>query len=225
MLLGAGHAKSDVPAIVVEGRQRHPNVDVVSGGPLGVARVLVEVLGEGVIGAGGQGAPLLVIARGTSDPDANGDAAKAARLVAEWTGAPFVSTAFTGVTGPSVGEGLAVFEQLGFERFAVVFWFLCTGRLVDRAREEIGAFGRRTGRDIVDAGYIGPDARVAALLAERYRSARAGAVAAQNCDLCAYRAPWPGLEERVGMPVGVGHSHLAAEHLHAGHAHAHVHPS
>ncbi|MDQ2754648.1 MAG: CbiX/SirB N-terminal domain-containing protein, partial [Actinomycetota bacterium] len=74
VLFGAGHAKSDVPAVVADGRQRHRDVDLVFGSPLGVARGLVEILGDAVRAAGGTELPLLLIARGTSDPDANGDA-------------------------------------------------------------------------------------------------------------------------------------------------------
>jgi sirohydrochlorin cobaltochelatase len=213
VLLSAGHAKSDVPAIVVDGRRRHPGVDVRFGSPLGISRDLVAILGGAVVEAGGGGLPLLVIARGTSDPDANGDAHKAARLVAEWTGAPFVHTGFTGVTGPSVPDALDVFARLGYHRMAVVFWFLCTGRLVERARDQIATFSGRTGVGVVDAGYLGPDPRVAPLVARRYLDALEGTIA-QNCDTCSYRAPWPGLEDRVGQEIGVGHSHLAASHRH-----------
>ncbi|MFP5320008.1 MAG: sirohydrochlorin chelatase [Acidimicrobiia bacterium] len=211
MLLGAGHTKSDVPALVLAGRQRHPGTDIVLGTPLGVARDLVAMLGEAVVDAGGKGVPLLVIARGTSDPDANGDACKAARLVGEWTDAPFVHTAFSGVTTPTVPEGLEVMARLGHRRFAVVFWFLCSGLLVDRARAQIAAFAARTGSDVLDAGYLGPDPRLVPLIVDR---ASPVSHAQPNCDLCAYRAPWPGREARLAQPIGLGHSHLAAEHRH-----------
>lgn len=211
MLLGAGHTKSDVPALVLAGRQRHPGVQIVLGTPLGVARDLVAVLGEAVVDAGGEGLPLLMIARGTSDPDANGDACKAGRLVGEWTAAPFVHTAFSGVTGPAVPEGLDVMARLGHRRFAVVFWFLCSGLLVDRARAQIAAFAATTASEVVDAGYLGPDPRLVPLIVER---ALALAPSQLNCDLCAYRAPWPGREDRLARPIGLGHSHLAAEHRH-----------
>jgi len=219
VLLSAGHAKSDVPAIVVDGRGRHPDVDVRFGSPLGISRDLVAILGGAVVEAGGGGLPLLVIARGTSDPDANGDAHKAARLVAEWTGAPFVHTGFTGVTGPPVPDALEVFARLGYPRIAVVFWFLCTGKLIERARDDIVAFTARTGVGVIVAGYLGPDPRVVPLVTRRYRDALEGTIS-QNCDTCSYRAPWPGLEGRVGQEIGVGHSHLAASHL-TSHTHPH----
>ena len=211
VLLGAGHAKSDVPAVVLEGRARHPGLHVHFGSPLGLSRDLVAMLGGALLDAGAAGLPLLLVARGTSDPDANGDAHKAARLLAEWTGAPFVHTAFTGVTTPAVGDGLDVFARLGYGRMAVAFWFLCTGVLVERARAEVAAFSAATGIEVVDAGYLGPDPRLVPAIVERYGEAVRG-VPAVNCDLCAYRAPWPGREGRQGQPIGVGHSHLAAEH-------------
>lgn len=219
MLLAAGHGKNDVPAVVLEGRLRHPGVDLVFGSPLGVGRDLVGILGGRVDEAGGHGLPLLVVARGTSDPDANAEAYRATRLVAEWTGAPFTHTAFTGVTWPSVPDGLDVFARLGGHaagsgpnRLALVFWFLCNGVLVERARAQAAEFTARTGIEVVDAGYIGPDARLAPLVRRRYDEALAGAAPVYTCDTCVYRAPFPGLEHRVGQPLGHGHSHLAAEH-------------
>jgi sirohydrochlorin ferrochelatase len=211
VLLGAGHAKSDVPALVLEGRQRHPGLHLHFGSPLGISRDLVGLLGGALTAAGGQGLPLLLIARGTSDPDANGDAHKVTRLLGEWVGAPFVHTAFTGVTAPLVPAGLEVFARLGYHRMALAFWFLCTGVLVERARAEIAAFSAATGVEVVDAGHLGPDPRVVPAILERYDEAVRG-IPAVNCDLCAYRAPWPGREGRLGQPIGVGHSHLAADH-------------
>ena len=213
VLLGAGHAKSDVPALVLDGRDRHPGIDVRFGSPLGVSRVPVSLMGEALTGVGGGGLPLLVVARGTSDPDANGDAFKAARLIGEWTSAPFVHVGFSGVTGPTVLEAAEVFARLGYERMAVAWWYLCYGRLVERGRAELESFSSSSGVEVVDAGYLGPDPRLVPLILERYEEALAGRPAI-NCDACAYRAPWPGREERVGQPVGVGHSHLAAEHRH-----------
>jgi sirohydrochlorin ferrochelatase len=212
--LGAGHAKNDVAAVVLEGRERHPRCELRFGSPIGVAKDLVAAMGDAVTSAGGRGLPLLLVGRGTSDPDANGDAAKAARLVGEWSDAPFVHTGFTGVTGPSVPDALDVFARLGFERMALGFWFLCTGKLIERARADIAAFADRTGVVVIDAGYFGADRRLIPTILERYGQAHAGTPVV-NCDACSYRSPWPGHEERVGQPIGVGHSHLAAEHRHA----------
>jgi sirohydrochlorin cobaltochelatase len=183
------------------------------GAPLGVTRAAIELLGKAVIASGGAGLPLLVVARGTSDPDANGDACKAARLIAEWSGAPFTYVGFSGVTGPSVPEAVRVFARLGFDRVAVAWWYLCHGRLMERGRADLARFSSQTGIEIIDAGHLGPDPALVSPVVDRYRECLEGAVAV-NCDTCAYRAPWPGREVRVGQAIGVGHSHLAVEHRH-----------
>lgn len=229
MLLAAGHGKSDVPAVVVEARLRHPEVELTFASPLGVARDLVAILGDAVDKSGGRGLPLLLVARGTSDPDANAEAHRAGRLLAEWTGAPSLQVAFTGVTWPLVPEGLSNMTLLGHPRMALAFWFLCDGRLVQRARADVDTFvaagdpAATPRREVVDAGYLGPDPRVVPLVIERYHDALAGAAPVYSCDTCAYRAPFPGLEDRVGQAVGVGHSHLALEHREHGHSHGHSH--
>ncbi len=219
MLLGASHAKSDVPAIVLEARLRHPDIDILFGSPLGVLPEMVEIGANNLRDAGGAGLPLVVIARGTSDPDANAEATKAARMLAEWVDSGFLEVGFTGMTWPRTPEALDAVHRLGHERVALFFWFLCNGKLIERARQEIEEFSQRTGVKVVDAGYFGPDPQLTKVITQRYHEALGGQPTV-NCDTCAYRAPFPGMEEKAGQPVGVGHSHLAAEHRH-GHSHDH----
>ena len=221
MLLAAGHTKSDVPAVVVEGRLRHLDVDIVFGSALGVAPELLKIGGSNIEEAGAAGLPLVVIARGTSDPDANAEAARAARLLAEWTRSSFVFQGFTGVTWPLTPDALDTVAAMGVRRLGLFFWFLCNGKLIERARDQIAEFSARTGVEVVDAGYFGPDPNLVPLIRRRYMEAIEGSPTV-NCDTCAYRAPFPGHEHKAGQPVGVGHSHLAAEHRHAAH-HAHSH--
>ncbi len=222
MLLAASHSKSDVPAIVLNGRKRHPGVELTFGSPLGVSPELIEIGAANIADVGAEGLPLLVIARGTSEPDANGDAVKASRLLAEWTDTDFLFNGFTGMTWPRVPEALRTVQKLGAPKFAVFFWFLCNGKLIERARDEIAEFVKETGIEVVDAGYFGPDARLAQLIERRYTEALADSPTI-NCDTCTYRAPFPGYEEKAGQPVGVGHSHLAASHAAGGHDHHHDH--
>ncbi len=216
MLLAAGHGKSDVPAIVLEARARHPHVELLFGSPLGVVPELLAVAAANLATTGGAGAPLLVVARGTSDPDANAEACRAARLLAEWSGAADVDVAFTGITWPSVPDALERVRRLGHQRLAVFFWFLATGKLVERARDQLAAFADGCGLEIVDAGYFGPDPALVPVIAHRRAEAVEG-IHRTNCDTCSYRAEWPGFADRVGQPRGIGHSALAVDHRH-GHA-------
>jgi len=228
MLNPGGHAKSDVPAVVLAGRARHPGVSLHYGRPLGPDHQLLALATRRLAAAGAAGLPLAVLARGTSDPDANADAYKAARLLAECNGSRLVEVGFSGITWPSVPEALDQLLAKGGGPIACFAWFLCTGVLVERMRDQFATVAATRRVEVVDAGYLGPDPSVVPLVLERHAEAL-GAQIRMNCDSCAYRAPFPGLEGRVGQPVGVGHSHLAAEHHshshladeHHGHAHRH----
>ena len=224
MLNPAGHAKSDIPAVVLEGRGRHPTVPIAYGRALGVDQVTVTIGHARIRDAGGDGLPLLVVARGTSEPEANADGARAARLLAECSRAPFVITGFSGLTWPLVPDALDQCRRLGADRLVLLAWYLSTGILVDRMHAQAAEWSAATGIAVIDAGHLGPDPALVPLILARAEEAFAGAVR-MSCDVCSYRAPFPGLEARVGQPVGVGHSHLAAEHR-GEHNHTHLaHPS
>ncbi|MHB1930793.1 MAG: sirohydrochlorin chelatase [Acidimicrobiales bacterium] len=220
MLHAAGHAKSDVAAVVLDARRRFPGVDIAYGRALGVDHALLQLGRRRLAATGALGLPLAVLSRGTSDPDANAEAYKVARLLAELSGTRLVVPGFSGLTWPTVPEALADLGRSRPPRVAVLAWFLATGVLVERMRRQCTAWSAETGIEVVDAGHLGADATVAELILERAAEAAAHRVAV-NCDACVHRRPWPGLEDRLGAELGVGHSHLAADHLHdhTGHLH------
>jgi sirohydrochlorin cobaltochelatase len=214
MLNTGGHAKSDVPAVVLEGRDRHPGVRLAYGRALGIEHRTISLAVDRVAAAGAAGLPLLVVARGTSEPEANADAARASRLLAEACRSPFVVTGYSGLTWPLVPEALDQCRRLGADRLVLFAWYLSTGVLVQRMKDQAAAWSDETGIAVIDAGHLGPDPRLAPLVHARATEALAGEVR-MSCDVCSYRAPFPGLEGRVGQPLGVGHSHLAVDHRHA----------
>jgi sirohydrochlorin cobaltochelatase len=211
MLNAAGHSKSDVPAVVLEGRRIHAGVALHYGRPLGADHAVLSLARRRITAAGGLGVPLALLARGTSDPDANSDAYKAGRLVGECVGSPVVVTGFSGVTWPSVPVALDQLRLLGADRIACFAWFLFAGVLIEAMKLDFAEFSERYGVDIVDAGYLGPDPSLVRVVLERHAEAL-GEDIRMNCDACAYRHPFPGLEDRVGQELGHGHSHLALEH-------------
>jgi sirohydrochlorin ferrochelatase len=215
MLNSAGHSKSDVPAVVLEGRARHPGIAICYARPLGPDHALLALGGRRIADAGGSGRCLLVVARGTTEPEANADAYRVARLLAEFSGAPSVHIAFSGLTWPSVPQELELTRRLGAEQITTFAWYLSTGRLVQRMQRQFAEFAATSGVEVLDAGYLGPDPALVPVIIDRYEEALAGPVHV-NCDVCSYRRPFPGLEDRVGQAVGVGHSHLAWAHRHHG---------
>jgi len=207
--LGAGHAKTDVPEGLAEIRAAHPGLVVAHARVLGLHDGLFALARERVAAVAGADRRrpadelLLVAASGSSDPDANGDLAKAARFLAEGTGHRWCEHAFAGVTWPRTDEVLRRAAAAGARRVVLFSWSLLAGLLEQRVTEQAGQVAADTGLEVVDAGRFGPDPVVADVVLDRYREALEGD-ARMNCDLCAYRLPLPGLERRVAAPSAGG---------------------
>ena len=209
VLLGAGHMKNDGPAALARGRDRHAGVAFHYGRHLGVHPEVLAVAGERVREVSGAGPETAVVAvgRGSSDPDANADLYKVARLLSDRTGRAQVEPAFVSLARPSVPEALDRCDRLGARRVVVVPYFLFTGVLVDRIADQAGAWARDHPHvDVRVGSHLGVDPRIARLVLERYREAVEGE-ARMNCDGCMYRTALPGVEARVGQPVHVHDQH------------------
>lgn len=201
----AGHAKTDVPGELAAARAAHPGADLRHGRVLGLHPGLFALARDRVAAADPEGrtAALLVTASGSSDPDANGDLAKAARFLAEGTGHRWVEHAFAGVTWPTADVALRRMAAAGARSVVLFSWSLLAGLLeqrVTRWSEEVRA---DTGIRVVDSGRFGPDPRVAVVAVDRYREVLEGDPR-MNCDLCQYRLPLPGRERRAGAPSAGG---------------------
>ncbi|MFE7169481.1 sirohydrochlorin chelatase [Streptomyces sp. NPDC057616] len=232
MLVSAGHAKGDIPAALSREKERHPGVSYTYGRPLGphpkILSVLERRLDEALGGAHEDRADVtvLLVGRGSTDPDANAEVHKAARLLWEGRGYAGVETAFVSLAAPDVPSGLDRCARLGARRIVVLPYFLFTGILPDRVRrqtEDWAAAHPET--EVRSADVIGPEPELLDLVMERYEEAVKGDLR-MNCDSCVYRIALPGFEDKVGMPQQPhfhpdddGHHHHG--HHHGGHAHAH----
>lgn len=206
LVLGAGHAKTDVPGRIAGVRAAHPQLPIAHARVLGLHPGLFALARRRVQAVSPSPAPdevLLVTAAGSSDPDANGDLSKAARFLAEGTGHRWVEVAFAGVTWPTADLALQRVAAAGARRVVVFSWSLLAGALEQRVLDWAAEVSARTGLEVADAGRFGPDPAVADAVMDRYREAVEGDPR-MNCDLCAYRLPLPGLESRVAAPSGGG---------------------
>ncbi|EGG43950.1 MULTISPECIES: sirohydrochlorin chelatase [Streptomyces] len=235
MLVSAGHAKGDIPAALAREKERHPGISYTYGRPLGphpsLLRVLERRLGQALEGTGWDPAEVtvLLVGRGSTDPDANAEVHRAARLLWEGRGYAGVEPAFVSLAAPDVPSGLDRCARLGARRIVVLPYFLFTGILPDRVREQTRAWAEaHPEAEVRSADVIGPEPELLDLVWERYEEAAKGAVR-MNCDACVYRIALPGFEDKVGLPQqphfhpddeghdGHGHGH------HHGHTHSHAH--
>lgn len=224
MLLAAGHAKDDIPATLVREGIEHPEMEFRYGRALGVRPELLELMEERISAVvpdeEKSDTAVLVVGRGSSDPDANSDIAKITRLFYEGRSYPMVEGAFISMTPPGVGEGLDRLRRLGARRIVVFSYFLFTGVLEERIRDEAEGFAAENpDLEVRYAGYFGPDERVADLLVERYAEAVEGDIR-MNCDVCVHRVALPGFEEKVGAPA-TPHYHPDEPGHHHDHSHGH----
>ena len=216
MLSAAGHAKGDIPAALARERTRHPGLSWTYARPLGPHPVLLDLLAVRIseVTPSSPAPAVLVVGRGTSDPDANADVVKTTRLLWEGRAYPLAETAFVSLTRPSVAEGLERCRLLGARQIVVARYFLFPGVLPDRVVSQAGEFAAAHPElDVRCTDVLGDCDEVAGLVYERYHEALSGDIR-MNCDMCVYRIAMPGFEHRVGEPQ------KPHEHPHD-HAHAH----
>jgi len=213
VLLGAGHLKNDGPAALARARTRHPAVHFTYARDLGIHPAPLAVAADRIRSATAawssdrDPAAVVLVSRGSSDPDANADLYKVARLLSDGSGPDLVEPAFVSLASPSVPDALERCRRLGATRVAVVPYFLFTGVLVERIRDQAAAWaGAHPGLEVTTGSEMGTDPRLVRLVMERYREALDGDVR-MNCDCCTYRVTLPGYEHRVGAPLVVDDHH------------------
>jgi sirohydrochlorin cobaltochelatase len=151
---------------------------------------------------------LVVVGRGASDPDANSNVAKVARMLWEGFGFGWAETAYSGVTFPLVEPALEKAARLGFRRIVAFPYFLFTGILVQRIYDAADAVAaRHPDIEFVKAPYLNDHPLVLETFVDRVREILEGQNL-MNCALCKYREQILGFEAEVGLPQESHHHHV-----------------
>jgi len=214
MLFAAGHVKNDLPSEINEFAAENPGIDVIFGRDLSVDTKLLRIAQERIKAAevssnkdiDRKDTLLMVVGRGTNDPDANSNVSKVARMLWEGMGFGWAEVSYSGVAYPLVDVGLEHARRLGFARIIVFPYFLFTGILVKRIYEWTAA-AAAAHRDIefLKADYLNDHPLLIDCFIERVTEALEGSNA-MNCLLCKYRERIVGFEADQGAPQ-VGHHH------------------
>ena len=213
ILLAASHVKLEIPDELDEARHRYPQLEIVYGRNIGLHERLLDLLVERFHELTIQnnrpatGSPhpdsegvhdmaIVLMGRGSSDPDANGDVYKIARILWERTGVSTVETCFTGITDPRLPTGVERAVRLGARRVIVIPYFLFTGVLIKRMTNLILELRQRYPQITLQmAEYFGLHDILREVVLDRVREAERKE-AAMNCDFCKYR-----------REVNLAHSH------------------
>ena len=120
-VVAATHAKNDIPSVLTSYQQKYPEISIKYGRELALHPEMITAFQARIqesldVSNNHQklfyDTMLVVIGRGTSDVLANAEAAKLTRIVAENMGFGWSETFYSGVTFPSVGQGLEMITNL-----------------------------------------------------------------------------------------------------------------
>lgn len=248
MLFAAGHAKNDIPSVLNTYQAQHPEVNIRYGRELGLDLKLLRAAAERIESALESGRAdtngraeevprhetlLVVVGRGSSDPDANSNISKVARMLWEGLGFGWAEVAYSGVTFPLVEPALEHATRLGFRRIVVFPYFLFTGILVRRIYDHTDLVAARHPEvEFVKAPYLNDHPLVLDTFADRVQEILEG-TNLMNCQLCKYREQVLGFEAEVGLPqeshhhhvegIGTGNLDQAVEYGADAHDHHHSH--
>jgi precorrin-8X/cobalt-precorrin-8 methylmutase len=215
VLLAANHAKNDLPSEVLALQREFPAIQLHYGSALHLHPQVLRLFRQRLVEAEARSSQkvrrsetcLVVVGRGTTDPDANSDVSKLARLLQEGMGFGGAYVCYSGTSKPLVADGLREAVRLGFARIIVAPFFLFTGILVKRIYEAADAAAAEHPKtEFLRAEYLGIHPLLADAFLERAEETIAGK-AAMNCSLCKYRVQIIGYEKELGAPQQAHHLH------------------
>ena len=226
MLFAASHVKNDLPWEMNSFMADNPGIDVRLGRDLGIDPKLLQAAAARIAAAADPGIAraetlLVVVGRGTNDPDANSNISKLARMLWEGMGFGWAEVAFSGVAHPRVDAALTRAARLGFRRIIVFPYFLFTGVLVRRIYAQTETVARLFPEiEFIKALYLRDHPEVIGAFGDRVGEV-SDAQPAMNCQLCKYRTQIIGYESDAGAPQAAHHHHVRGIGIDHGHPHHH----
>ncbi len=233
LLFAARHNKFDVTNELDRAKARHPQVKFYYGRHFGITPGILDLwrsrlakLDESV-GTEGKLPPprsetvLLFVGRGSSDPDANSDVYKLARIL--WEGSDYltVEPCFIGITHPRLEEGFRRARLYQPKQIIVLPYFLFTGILVKKIFD-ITAQQQQQYAEIAMTCLpeMGLHPQLFAILREREIETQLGQVQ-MNCEMCKFRLVATASD--CGHEHGPHHSHPHSTNSVSTHEHQHHH--
>ena len=219
LLFAARHNKFDVTNELDRARSPYPQISFNYGRHFGITPQIIELWRDRLSlldrpqynprNIAREDTVLLFVGRGSSDPDANGDVYKLARMMWEGSGYKTVETCFIGITHPRLEEGFRRAYLYQPKRVIVLPYFLFTGTLMEKifeitAQQE----AQHPELEFACLPEMGIAPQLLQIFREREIEAQLGQVA-MNCEMCKFRLA---AKEQEG-----GHHH----HHHGGHHHHH----
>jgi sirohydrochlorin cobaltochelatase len=225
LLFAARHNKFDVTNELDRAKSRHPQLTFHYGRHFGITPGIIELwrsrlakldqLENNPQNISRSDTVLLFVGRGSSDPDANSDVYKLARILWEGSDYSTVETCFIGITHPRLEEGFRRARLYQPKHIIVLPYFLFTGALVKKIFD-ITAQQQEQYPDIsvTCLPEMGLHPQLFSILREREIETQLGQVQ-MNCEMCKFRL--------AAVRNNHTHGHSHDDHHHH-HSHDHSHP-
>ncbi|ATG96121.1 sirohydrochlorin chelatase [Paracidovorax citrulli] len=240
ILNAAGHVKMEIPESIEHARAHCPGVEFLYGPHLTACEPILAILQrqlrrcmQALDVPDPTTTGVVLLGRGSSDRQANGDVAKMARWLQEDSHHELVEIAFTGITWPRLERVVQRQVLLGMKQIVVLPYYLYTGTLMQRIGRQVEHLRAQYPQvRFAQSGHFGMEREIFELLEQRVADLQAGLPDSRlPCDGCKYR--------EIAHDLGHGHSHehthahataapaeAGADHAHPhghGHDHAHAH--
>lgn len=209
ILNAAAHVRAEIPAHVYKAQARHPQTTFVYAAHLGACDPVLDVLKrrlktamEALDVPDPRSTSVVLLGRGSSDRNANGEVAKIARWLQEESDHDIIDIAFTGITYPRLEGVVQRHERLGMRQVIVLPYYLFAGTLIARiARQMIHLEAQYPLLRFTCTDYIGFEPEITALIETRIAETAQGGAS-------------------LIVDESLAHSH---EHDHEHHHHNHSH--
>ncbi|MER2000443.1 MAG: sirohydrochlorin chelatase [Lysinibacillus sp.] len=169
LLLKAQHAKEDIPLEIDKAKQRFPNVRITVGEPFGIHDALLETVYERVVEQNvqiRQDAQLLLIGRGSSDPDVAVAMAEICEKLKVRYNFLNVRACFLYGNGPSFEQTLVELKNTDAQQIFMVPYLLFSGLLSVGIVKQVQASGFDE-QKIILCNSLGYNEQVRSVLIER----------------------------------------------------------
>jgi sirohydrochlorin cobaltochelatase len=219
LLFAARHTKFDVTNALDSSLKRYPQIKFHYGRHFGNTPLILDLWRSRLQqldtpennpnGIKRENTVLLIVGRGSSDPDANSDVYKFSRLLWEGSNYQTVETCFIGITHPRLEEGFKRARLYQPQRIIVLPHFLFTGALVKKifricAQQQ----EQHSETEIITLPEIGFTPELLAIVREREIETQLGQTQ-MNCEMCKFRL--------AAVTGTVSHHHDALDHHHHHH--------
>jgi sirohydrochlorin ferrochelatase len=168
-LLAAGHIKKDIPQALSSLREKYPTIQVHVIDPFGVQDKILNGIAELVRITSGELTPrdgILIVGRGSSDPDIHVAFSEIAKGIQERLCSEHVSVCYLAAAEPRLKEGLEGISQKTSGKVIVIPYLLFSGLLLTEVNQAVRK-RQNQGQQIIHTGPLSGHQIIADIIIER----------------------------------------------------------